>query len=171
MTPEFRVRRLREEEWLSFRELRLRALKTDPSAFGSTFAKEAAYPDRKWQDWCRKGALGEDETTFVATDRSGRLVGMAGTFTDGGVPHVWGMWVRPECRRKSVARELMASIVGWYEGRRTPNPLLLDVNPSLEAAVRLYSSLGFEFNGVTQPLGHDPPAIARQMARRPGAGR
>lgn len=166
MKPEITVRRLRESEWMGFRSLRLAALRTDPLAFGSTLARESAYTEEKWQDWCRDGATGEQNATFVAEDRSGDLVGMAGTFAAEGTPHVWGMWVRPEWRSRGVGRRLVDALLGWIDRGAPGRPVLLEVNPSQVAAVGVYFGRGFRFSGIEKPLGHDPPAIVRQMVRR-----
>ncbi len=171
MDPTVTVRRIEEREWLAFRALRLRSLKSDPLAFGSTLAKEAKYPDGKWQEWCRYGAISPEGATFVAVDRADALVGMVGSFTDTGRPHLWGLWVRPEHRRRSIGRQLMDAVLDWVDHAGPPRAVLLDVNPSRDGAVRLYEALGFAFSGIEQPLGHDPPAIARQMVRPTAGGR
>lgn len=166
MGASFTVRRLRESDWEAFRELRLEALRTDSFAFGSTLDKESAYPAARWQDWCRRGARDRNEATFVAVDPTGHMVGMVGAFTRENAPEVWGMWVRPDWRSRSVARQLVTALLDWIDQLASPNPAVLDVNPSQEGAVRLYTSFGFAFTGVEKPLGHDPSAITRQMVRR-----
>lgn len=167
MRPRTTVRRLREEEWLAFRDLRLDALRTDPLAFGSTLDRELAYPEAKWRQWCGDGATGERNATFVAAIVSGELVGMVGTFVTEGSPHVWGMWTRPEWRRRGVGRRLMDSVLSWIHQYMPGQPTILDVNPSQAAAVRIYEALGFRFTGDEEPLGHHAPACVRQMVRRP----
>lgn len=172
MTSGLTLRRLRDSEWEAFRELRLASLRTDPLAFGSTVEKESAYPIAKWQDWCRRGASSESEATFVAVDLSGRLVGMVGAFTKDETPQVWGMWVHPTWRRQGVAKQLMRALLDWIDQLAEKSSTVLDVNPSQESAVRLYTSLGFAFTGLEEPLGHDPPAVCRQMVQcRPARSR
>lgn len=165
------VRRLRESEWKTFRDLRLDALKSDPIAFGSSFARESAYTQQKWQDWCRDGATGNRNATFIALGPPGKPVGMVGAFFAEGTPHVWGMWTRPQWRNRGVGRTLMARLLAWLDKYSPSRPIILDVNPSQAAAVRIYATLGFRFNGVEEPLGHDPTAIVRQMVRRPRSKR
>ena len=166
MGASFTVRRLNERDWDAFRELRLEALRTDPLAFGSTLEKESAYPSAKWQDWCRRGARDRSEATFVAVDSSGYLVGMVGAFTHENAPHLWGMWVRPDWRRRGVAKQLVTTLLDWIDQHASPRPAVLDIYPSQEGAVRLYTSLGFVFTGVETPVDHDPSSITRQMVRR-----
>jgi ribosomal protein S18 acetylase RimI-like enzyme len=171
MAARLTVRRLREDEWQAFRSLRLAALRTDPLAFGSTLDRESAYTEEKWRDWCREGATGDRNATFVAVDPSGELLGMVGTFSVEGTPHVWGMWTRPKRRNQGIGRQLMVDLLDWI-GQKAPGcPIILDVNPGQAAAVRIYTASGFEFNGIEKPLGHDPPALARQMIRRPSSER
>jgi ribosomal protein S18 acetylase RimI-like enzyme len=159
------VRRLRGPEWGEFRKLRLDALKSDPMAFGSSLVRESTYTAQKWKEWCRDGASGDRNATFVAVSSAGELIGMVGTFTAEGTPHVWGMWTRPEWRNRGVGRELLVQLLRWVEPRRPGRPIILDVNPSQVAAVRIYTDLGFAFHGGEEPLGHDPPATVRQMLR------
>ncbi len=166
MKSEISVRRIREDEWKAFRSLRLDALRTDPLAFGSTLARESTYPEERWQAWCMDGATGEQNATFVATNPSGELVGMVGTFSAEGRPHVWGMWTRPAWRNRGIGRRLMDSLLTWIDRSSAARPVILDVNPSQTAAVSIYTAYGFRFNGVEGTLGHDPPAVVRQMVRQ-----
>ncbi len=165
VTIPFTVRRLRESDWRDFRELRLAALRTDPLAFGSTLEQESGYPEDRWRDWCRGGSTGRREATYVALDSSGARIGMVGAFTAQGTLHLWGMWVRPEWRRRGVGRRLVRTLLRWIDRLPSRDPILLDVNPSQGEAVRLYLELGFTFTGVEEPLGHDPPSVIRQMTR------
>jgi ribosomal protein S18 acetylase RimI-like enzyme len=164
-TPEFVVRRLRGPEWKAFRDLRLTALRSDPLAFGSSFTRESGYTPEKWKGWCRDGGTGGGSATFVAAGSSGTLVGMVGAFFAEETPQVWGMWTRPEWRNRGVGRRLVERLLAWLDKNRPGRPVILEVNPTQAAAVRIYASLGFRFNGVEESLGHDPPAIVRQMVR------
>lgn len=162
------VRRIREDEWKAFRSLRLDALRTDPLAFGSTLARETAYPQEKWQAWCKDGATGKRNATFVATSPSGELVGMVGTFSAEGTPHVWGMWTRPAWRNRGIGHRLMEHLLNWINRSFATRSVILDVNPSQAAAVSIYTANRFRFNGVEEALGHDSPAVVRQMVRHFG---
>lgn len=171
MESEVTIRRLREDDWRAFRKLRLDALRTDPLAFGSTLDRESAYTEAKWQDWCRDGANGERSATLVAVSPAGELLGMVGTFSAEGTPHIWGMWTQPEWRNRGIGRRLMDSVLAWIVQNAPERSIILDVNPVQTTAVRIYSALGFQFSGVEEPLGHDPPALVRQMVRRPSSER
>jgi RimJ/RimL family protein N-acetyltransferase len=164
-TPPILVRRLDRLDWEAFRELRLDALRSDPLAFGSSFEGESAYSPEKWRNWCRDGAAGGRSVTFVAASPPSELVGMVGVFFADESPHVWGMWTRPKWRNRGVGRQLMGRLLAWLDRYRPDRPVVLDVNPTQVAAERIYTSLGFRFTGVEEPLGHHPPAVVRQMVR------
>jgi len=50
------IRRIRADEGLRLKALRLRALADSPMAFGSTLAREQAYPDALWHERAATGA-------------------------------------------------------------------------------------------------------------------
>jgi ribosomal protein S18 acetylase RimI-like enzyme len=162
-----KIRRVVETEWKSFRDLRLRALKADPLAFGSNFRRENAYPPSRWRKWAEKGALGDESATFVAEGPARRLVGMAGVFTDRNKCHVWGMWVSPELRGRGLGRKLLDRVLSWARSTNAGREVHLDVNPAQSIAVRLYESRGFRPTGRTSSLGHHAPAIVPEMRRNP----
>ena len=70
------VRQIRADEGPRLRALRLRALADSPWAFGSTLAREEAFPDAVWQERAALSAAGEDRVTFIAEDGD-RWIGMA----------------------------------------------------------------------------------------------
>lgn len=164
-----RIRRLRADEWASFRELRLAALRCDPAAFGSTLEREQGYPDEKWRSWAAEGAEGTENATFVAEGRDRELVGLGGVFTAEGASHVWGMWVAPGHRGRGVGGALLDELVRWAKAKSPAGSVLLQVNPDQAGAVRLYETRGFRPTGRADPLGHHPPAVAIEM-RQQGYG-
>jgi RimJ/RimL family protein N-acetyltransferase len=98
-----RVRRIRPNDVALLRVLRLRALETDPLAFGSTFERELAYRD-EWADWCERHARGGDEATFFAVSDDGEPAGLAGGVRDANGPYeLFSLWVAPEHRRAGHA--------------------------------------------------------------------
>jgi ribosomal protein S18 acetylase RimI-like enzyme len=165
MMKQFVVRRVRSTDVAAFRDLRLRSLATDPMAFGSTLARETAYDDEQWADRVRSSIDSSDEGVWVAEEEAGRLVGMIGAFTKDGVRHVYGMWVEPARRGSGVGGQLLDTLIAWVGSTGGPRTILLSVNPSQEAAVRLYRRRGFRPTGVVEPLGHTPGAVVHGMRR------
>ncbi len=162
------VRRVREEEWELVRDVRLSALRDSPLAFGSTLQREQGFPPEEWRARVQRGASAPDSATFLAFDPQGACLGMAGIGQPPGDHRfqVWGMWVRPSARGQGVGREMLLALLHWLRSRHGPVDVHLDVNPQQGAAVHLYRSVGFEFDGTEEPLGHDAPAVARGMVRQ-----
>jgi ribosomal protein S18 acetylase RimI-like enzyme len=166
----FVIRRIRATDAAAFRDLRLRSLATDPTAFGSTLAREKEYSDELWVGRVEGSSASPDEGLWVAEDGRGQLVGMIGAYTKDGVRHVYGMWVEPAWRNSGVGGQLLDSLIAWAEeSTRGSGTLLLSVNPSQEAAVRLYRSRGFRSTGVVDRLDHTAGAWVHEMIRAPPA--
>jgi GNAT superfamily N-acetyltransferase len=117
-----KIRRIRADEGLALRTLRLAALADSPMAYGSTFAREDAYPEAVWHERAAAGAAGSNVVTIVA-EHEGRLVAMAtglgsGPETqDGSQPTMVGVFVERTARRRGVAVALIEAIVGWAQAR------------------------------------------------------
>jgi hypothetical protein len=60
------VRRFAPHEWRLYRDLRLRALRESPDAFGSTFAREAERTDDEWAARLSAGAVSPRDLPLVA---------------------------------------------------------------------------------------------------------
>lgn len=109
------VRRVRPDDAASLRELRLKALQSDPDAFGSSYEVEMGQPADKWVN--RAGSASTGSTQFIAVaDEDGRLIGMAGGYEPDDAPadgELWGMWVAPEWRGRGIGADLVRSVVDW----------------------------------------------------------
>ena len=66
------IRRIRADEGLRLRALRLRALSDSPTAYGSTLASEELYPESIWHERAASGAAGA-----IVAEHDNRLLGMA----------------------------------------------------------------------------------------------
>lgn len=99
------VRRIRPDEGLRLRALRLRALADAPLAFGSTLAREEAFADEVWQDRADRGAAGEGRVTYVAEDGDWWVGMVTGLVDDPDEPRleVVGMFVEPVARGEASA--------------------------------------------------------------------
>ena len=118
MTPP-RVRRIRPDEGATLRAIRLRALADAPLAFGSTHAREDAYPPERWRDWAETSSAGGGSVFFFAVDEaSGTRVGLASGAireTDAETAHLYAMWVAPEARGGGAGGALVDAVVAWAE--------------------------------------------------------
>ena len=118
------------------RKLRLLALQTDPSSFGSTYEREAAFTREIWRErlesplkrtfiarYSPKNVLStsEDLEPERSSEWIGGLVIMAPGAVSIAIPHtdpktsflMFGMWVHPDHRGKGVGRMLLEGASGW----------------------------------------------------------
>ena len=115
------VRRIAPGEGETLRAIRLRALADAPLAFGSTHAREAAYPPERWRDWAEASSAGGGQAFFFAVDdTSGAPVGLASGViweTDPATAHLYAMWVAPEARGTGAGTALLDAVLAWAADR------------------------------------------------------
>ena len=163
------IRRIRADEGMRLRALRLHALVDAPMAYGSTFAREESYPEALWDERASTGAAGGNVVTFVA-EHGNQLVGMA---TGLGVglepennlqPTMVGVFVDGSVRRQGVGVELVEQVVSWAWARGWTR-LIVWITVGNEPAIRLYRRCHFQFTGTTRPSAHTPTLIELEMGR------
>lgn len=167
--PEARplVRRARASEWPELRELRLRALRADPLAFGGTLAEELALPEARWVERADRGATSATSGNWVAEDRTGGLVGSSVLAEVDGEVHLFAMWVDPHHRRAGLGGRLLDAALAWGDHAFPGRVVRLEVNPRQASAVALYRSRGFRATGTRRPLGHQDGEWVEEMVRPP----
>ncbi len=148
------IRRIRTGEWAEYRDVRLRALRSDPLAFGSTLAREEGFAEQEWTDRTQRGACAADGSKFVARTSTGEFVGLIAVAKYRDEWHVFEMWTDPAWRRRGVGGRLLDAALAWFRQMAPGERLQLDVNPRQAAAERLYRSRGFRRTGTSGPLGH-----------------
>ena len=147
------VRRLNPQDWPIFREVRLRALRGAPDAYGTTAAEAERMTTIEWRE--RLAA----RVAFIAVDGTS-VVGLAC-----GVPgdrpkeaELISMWVDPDRRRPGVGARRVDVVAAWATEAGFER-LGLWVAEGNSAAEQLYTSLGFRRTGEVQPMGEgQPPA-------------
>src|SRR5262245_60772045 len=162
------IRRIRADEGLRLRALRLRALADAPQAFGSTLAREHAFVDSTWHERAAGGATGSARATFVA-EAQGQWVGMAT-----GVarhpddldhsPILVGMFVDATQRGRGVGAALMERVTDWVRALPAER-LYLWATSTNRPAIALYEKCGFQRTAETRPLEHTPPLVEVLMVR------
>ena len=163
------VRRIRSGDAALLRDVRLRALATDPQSFGSTYDREAAFDEERWRLRAQGDAAGDETTTLLAL-RGAEAVGLVTAARDGDDPavcDVYAMWVTPEARGAGVGRRLLEEVEAWARtvGAGT---LRLSVTDRAEAAQALYRSAGFEPNGERTESRHTPGLVEIGLVKRLG---
>jgi ribosomal protein S18 acetylase RimI-like enzyme len=144
------IRRARPDEWQAVRELRLRALASDPDAFGETVDEATARSDAEWL----ARAAEPDRVTVVAVRSDAGLVGMA---MGGPVPDrptiagLYGMWVAPETRGQGIGAALIDAVEAWARAAGYAS-IGLGVTTANTPAIRLYAGAGYVDIGERHPL-------------------
>lgn len=167
----FTVRRVGPTEWELHRTVRLEALAADPLAFGSTLAREQAYPEELWRERTLRASGSEESSLWLAVAPEGRAVGLIAASLVEREFHIFAMWVEKSWRRRGVGGALLDTVLTWIAGRDPSGAVRLDVNPRQHAAVALYESRGFERTGTSEPLPHTPGETVVAMTRPGGYGR
>jgi ribosomal protein S18 acetylase RimI-like enzyme len=138
------VRRLQPAEWADYREVRRRALRDAPWAFGSSLAEADRLSEA---DWRQRLA---DRAIFVATT-GGLSVGLvAGIATEApNAAELISMWVDPDWRGRGIGDQLVSRVIDWAteHGLQT---IQLWVAEGNQEAERLYRRHGFSRTGERQ---------------------
>ena len=165
------VRRIQPDDWALLRDMRLRALRDAPEAFGQTYENAAAEPELEWRGAARAASGGDRRTWLIARSDGGAE---AGQRSEVGMVQarrrspddclVFSMWVAPEARREGVGRALIDAAADWargWGGRR----IVLWVTGVNEGAQRFYERIGFRLlsDGPDAESGRAFGALAMEL--------
>jgi ribosomal protein S18 acetylase RimI-like enzyme len=142
------IRLLTESDVEAFWAVRLRGLKEDPDAFGSSYEESVVTPIA---DVVKR--LKTDAGVFVLGAFDPDLVGVVGFFQEQGdkrkhVGFIWGLYVIPEARGTKIGKLLMEEAIS----RAAQNQAIEQINLTVsnKAAQKMYEALGFVTYG-TEP--------------------
>jgi ribosomal protein S18 acetylase RimI-like enzyme len=140
------IRKLPADRWEDYRDLRLRALRSEPAAFGSSFEEESKLTAEEWKSRIRN-------TSFAVSDDE--LIGMlACVYNDRRktrhIADIVGVYVSAEHRGKGVGTRLIEHELSLIRKNRKVIKVKLAVNPEQRAAIRLYKKAGFVVTGRTK---------------------
>lgn len=144
------IRILQESDAQLYHELRLRGLRTDPDAFGSTYERESKFTLDTVKERIRPS---QDKFTLGAFADDGRLAGIVTFVRETSIKashkgNVFGMYVAPEMRGKGIGKQLMNELIKTANNCAGLEQLNLCVVSINESAKKLYKSIGFEVYGV-----------------------
>lgn len=140
------IRALTVDDVDVYREVRLRALRSDPGAFSSKYADNLEYDDATWRSRLT-GFAGRPGQVFVDVNDDGDgdgTVGMVGVgLTEEPAEAIlWGMWVDPSVRGTGVGRRLVDATVVWARAHGASSVVLFVMGANA-GAVDMYERCGF----------------------------
>lgn len=145
MTP--MIQALTEAEWERGRDIRLRALRDCPDAFGTMLEHEIDVSEEDWRRRLRRS----DALTVIGTADAGCDVGLIVGAPYGEDAGLFSMWTAPEARRQGVGSRLIDAIISWARQNHARR-IVLDVGDWNAAAIALYESKGFRPTGIVGTL-------------------
>ncbi len=155
MSSDVQIRRVRPDEWRSWREVRLRMLRDDSDFFSSRYEDAVRDPDERWRTWVAEAADETADKVLLCADAGPEgWVGVVGGFVrvDRSEAQLISMWVSPKARGQGVAQLLVAALGAWAH-RRGCEHVYLFVQEANQPARRLYGRLGFSATGDRSPIG------------------
>jgi GNAT superfamily N-acetyltransferase len=147
------IRAATEDEWERIRDLRLRALRDAPDAYGSTYEREAEETEQGWRGWVRGWDGADDQALFVSEEDdgwNGLALGVRWR-AHPDLANLYAMWVAPDARRAGRGRALVEAVRAWA-AERGASTLHLCVTDSNEGAATMYERCGFVPTGERSPL-------------------
>ena len=146
---EIHVRLLTEDEWQTYKDVRLRALRESPEAFAASAEEEESFEDSVWQERLARSRrlLAEDDGDVIGVASVG---GVHRTKSDA-VGELFGLWVQADRRGTGVARRLLehAAVVAREAGLKQ---LVYWVGTDNGRAVAFASSFGFRPTDDRRPM-------------------
>ncbi len=138
------IRRIRIGESDLFKRIRLTALKDAPNAFSATYDSALQRSAESWREQADSTASGSDRATFIAFSDDAPI-GIAALYRDKDkveLGELLQLWVSPEYRGVSVARDLMDTIFQWAKENNF-RKVKAGITKANSRALKFYFKYGF----------------------------
>ncbi len=142
MPDNFEIIKLRPNDWSLLRDIKLRSLKDEPTAFSTTYEELAACEEGFWRE-----QLDNPWYLFARQDSKIIAMGYAEREEDGKNKHIamlHGVYVVPESRGHHVGRRLIERLL--EELKNDPHLIKVElfVGARQDVALKMYESFGFQ---------------------------
>ena len=143
--------RLTPDDWQQLRDLRIRATKEVPLAFGRTTKEEAEKTEEEWREQLK-------DSYYYGAKEEGALIGMLRVAHEkdemrAHIAQIYGVYVAPEARGKKIGRSLMDIALKELTQNQHILKVRLSVAETQKEALNLYSAYGFKQVGIFQKEG------------------
>lgn len=139
-----RITQLSADDWQKYRDITLESNLKEPQAFASTYASNLEKDETKWRSRLTSFTSDSESLTLFAVNENDEVVGkVAAILFKPDRIEVIGMYVKESERGKGIGKMLLTELLLQIEQVRNNRPIELEVNKEQEAAIRLYSKLGF----------------------------
>lgn len=137
------IRQFSADEWPVYREMRLKALSSDPGVFCSSYEKESADPDQRWKD-----GVSDPDVGIFGVFYDGRLVGMTGVAVrkkdeSGTTAVLWGSWLEKEWRGRGFSKKMYEARLDWVRQRPRLERVVVSHRESNVASKKANQKHGF----------------------------
>jgi ribosomal protein S18 acetylase RimI-like enzyme len=149
------IRRIRPDDGMRWRAIRLRALQSDPLSFGDTFAAAVQRPESTWIERAHVNATSDDQVVLLGS-RGDADVALGVVVRDEArreLFSVYSFWVAPEARCVGLGSRLLEELETWAHAHGG-TILQLFVSDMAAPARRLYERAGFASDGRTEASPH-----------------
>jgi len=166
------LREVVRSDWSALREIRLRALRTEPGVYFSRYADEAAQPDEHWTAL----ATGDERHQLFGLFDGELLVGISRISVDrhdptGSSVELGMSYIAPAYRGQGLVRELYAARLAWARTRVRFVRVVVGHRRSNEPSRRAIASFGFRWladQPHSWPDGADDDYVAYELPLRQG---
>jgi RimJ/RimL family protein N-acetyltransferase len=133
-------------------DLRKRALRDHPDAFGSTYEDALARPLAVARDQFVTTSIAHDNALFIAFNGDGALVGTVGIYRETSPKErhrmgIWGVYIAPEARGRGLGLRLTTAAIEHARTIRGVLQIELTVASHNVPARRVYEQAGFRRYG------------------------
>ena len=154
-----RVEALAENEWSRLRDIRLSALRDDPSVFLSSHEREATYDEQRWRQEFSRG----EWNILLAEDKEIGLLGVTREHSMSAHEcYLEFLWVAPGFRRSGMGSKLLRTVLDRLTDAGVHTVWLYILNGN-EDAMRLYQKFGFQSTNERQILPDHPAGSEERM--------
>ena len=141
------------DDWQALRDIRLEALRNAPTAFGSTYEREALRGEADWRERIARGGIFLAYLPEAGGPEPAGLIG--GYQEDPDTVQLVSMYVRPGARGRGVGEALVATVIDWAMENHAASVHLWVTETNTHARA-LYERCRFTPTGERQPLPSDP---------------